>query len=196
MAFQNLLQLNKVGLNSNQCIKEDFDQTQISILPKTVKSSCGFCELNKPVEVKICEISAKVQKIAGKNFEQMMKNHQHLLKTIENMKLHLHSEVPAKLTHSNRISRLEAELSGCKHSKDQAEKQFSLIKEFADKLDTQRTKNCIEKTQELRKTITAKKHEIESFKHELKEKTSELVKKQKIIDHLEKELSSDFYKSD
>lgn len=112
------------------------------------------------------------------------------------MKLHLHSEVPAKMTHSNRISRLEAELTGCKHSKDQAEKQFSLIKEFADKLDVQRTQNCVEKTQELKKTITAKKHEIESLKHELKEKISELVKKQKVIDHLEKEFSSDFYKND
>jgi chromosome segregation ATPase len=190
------LKLNKLSLNSNQCIKEDFDETQMSAMPKIVKSSCGFCELNKPIEVKVCEIFTKVQKIAGKQFEEIVHAQQRLQKTVENLRLHLHSEVPTKMSHATRIARLEAELLGCKHSKDQAEKQFSLIKEFADKLDAHRTQKCQEKTQELRKTITAKKHEIDKLTHELKEKTDQLEKKQEIINHLEKELTSDYYKVD
>lgn len=196
LTFHNLLKLNKVGLNSNKCIKEDFDENQIETLPKSVKSSCGFCEINKPVDVKICEIFAKVQKIAGKNFEEIVNLQQRQLKMMENLRSALHHEVPTKMTHTTKIARLEAELSGCKHAKDQAEKQFSLIKDFADKLDTHRAQTCQEKTQEMRKTITMKKHENEKLKNELQEKTAELAKKQKIIDHLEKELSSDFYKTD
>lgn len=176
--FNNLQNLKKVGLNTNKCIKQDFVQTQISTLPKIVKSSCGFCELNKPVEIKICEISVQVQKIAGKNFDEILIGQRRQEKMIQNLRSTFHTEVPAKMSQTARIARLEAELSACKHAKDQAEKQFSLIREFSEKLDAQRVQTCYEKTQEMRKTINLKSQELEKLLNELKEKNSEIERKQ------------------
>lgn len=188
--FNGLTSLNKVGLNFNKCIKQDFEQSQMKILHKTLKSSCGFCELNKPVEIKVCEISAQVQRIAGKNFKEIVDGQKRQLKMLENLRSTLSNEVPAKMTQSARLVRLEAELLSCNDAKDQAEKQFSLIKEFADRLDAQRVQSCYEKTQEMRKTISMKNQEREKLLHELKEKTSELAKSREMLEHLEGELAN------
>lgn len=189
-AFNGLMNLNKVGLDFNKCIKQDFDRSQLKIIHKTVKNSCGFCELNKPVEIKVCEISAQVQKIAGKNFNEIVDGQKRQLKMLENLRSTLNNEVPTKITQTARVARLEAELLSCKHAKDQAENQFTLIKEFADKLDAQRVQTCYEKIQELRKTIKMRDHEKEKVLHELKEKTAELVKIRETVEHLEAELAN------